>query len=52
MEFFFISIVTGRQITEQTSFEFEFNILYVILGLWRVIIVNWEDKQYKINCLP
>ena len=51
MAFFFISIVTGRQITGQISFEFEFNLPYVIL--WhRVIILNWEDKQYKISCLP
>ena len=53
MAFFFISIVTGRQITEQTSFEFEFNLPFVTFWIWQQVnIPNWEDKQYTISCLP
>ena len=41
MAFFFISIVDKLQ--NKQAYEY---------GNWRVIIVNWVGKQYKISSLP
>ena len=53
MAFFFISIVTDRQITEPNSFEFAINLRLVIFWILQLyIILNWEGKQYEITYLP
>jgi len=51
--FLFISILKSRQITEQYKLEVEVNLPYVIfMNNVTSYYSQWENKQYKISCLP